>query len=132
MYAACPPLMPCCRSPSERMYKSVRPLNSTFANPSLIPNISSKARFIPRPPAPPVLSSVLSISNSTRRVNGEPGALRVRLDGLALGRHAGLNPGVRTALEVVKPRKAGGRRHLARQSAALADSTDENQVLVPG
>src|SRR5437870_10076549 len=114
------------------MYRSVRPLTFAFANPSVTPNISWKARFIAATPAPPVESSVLSISNSTRRVNGEPGALRVRLDGLALGRHAGLNPGVRTALEVVKPRKAGGRRHLARQSAALADSTDENQVLVPG
>src|SRR3989304_4912245 len=59
--------MPCWRSASARMYRSVRPLNSITLNPSSMPNRSRKARLIARPPAPPLQRSVLSTSNRIRR-----------------------------------------------------------------
>ena len=54
-------------SASRMMMRSVRPARSTFFSASSRPWVSAKARVIAREPAPPVRTSVPSISNSSSR-----------------------------------------------------------------
>src|SRR6185436_8991070 len=58
--------MPCAAAPSRRIHASVRPASGTPLKALRMPKISSKARDIARPPAPPVSTSVPSMSKRIR------------------------------------------------------------------